>query len=341
MNFESSFKKYLNQHFTKTGHSAQKSLRESLFYTSLSKAGRFRPRLCFAATKALGQEPAKILPWSIAIEMIHSASLIHDDLPAMDNARRRRGKRCNHFMFGEDMALLAGDCLFVESFALLEDPIFNGKRVEALRLLIAKAGFKGLMSGQALDLRLSWGKTCKAPAPSPGKSKVGHQKKMLNLSSLPQNQSTDKLNQTCLKIQDFHKGKRQKNTNKMSIKTDSQKSPANSLTRLSQNKTGKEFLKMIRLKTGALIEACVLGPALLWGKTKAEQKALQTYAENLGIAYQLADDLKDGDNSFFSSRQTALKALSYATQKSRKALKPLGPGAEELKKLSHFNYDQI
>ena len=253
MNFESAFKNHLKKHFASV-YPAQKLLQKSLFYTLTAKASRFRPRLCFATSKALGQKPEKILPWAIALEMIHCASLIHDDLPLMDNAQNRRGKKCNHLVFGEDIALLAGTCLFIESFSLLKAPLFNKKRKEFLDLLISKIGFKGLMSGQALDLKG-------------------------NFSSKP------------------------------------------------------EFLKMIRLKTGNLIEACVLGPLLLWGKTEKEKKALQNYSKHLGIAYQLADDLKDKDG-FFKSKKQTVQELNSLQKKMFKALNPLGKKGEELKQLS-------
>ena len=153
MNFESHFKIYLKQHFSKAPEQAQQLLKKSLFYSLLGKASYFRSQLSFATAKTLNQHPTKILPWAIAVEMIHCASLIHDDLPSMDNAKTRRGKKCNHLVFGEDMALLAGTCLFVESFSLLKAPVFHKKRIQILNLLISKIGFNGLMSGQALDLR--------------------------------------------------------------------------------------------------------------------------------------------------------------------------------------------
>lgn len=261
MNFESSFKSYLEKQFLKAPYPAQKLLRRSVFFSLISKASRFRPQLCFATAKALGQEPQKILPWAMAVEILHCASLIHDDLPAMDNAKTRRGKKCNHLVFGEDMALLAGTCLFVESFSLLNDPLFNKKRSQILNLFISKAGFKGLMSGQALDLRF-------------------------NCS------------------------------------------------------TKKDFFKMIQLKTGSLIEASVLGPVFLWGKNEKENKAFQTYAENLGIAYQLADDLKDKDG-FFKSKKQALKELDTVSKKSLTALKPIGKSGEELKHLILLNQKRV
>jgi len=253
MNFESFFKIYLRNHFLKTADPAQNQLRGSLFYTLLAKASRFRPKLCFATTKVLGQKPETILPWAMAIEMIHCASLIHDDLPAMDNAKKRREKKSNHLVFGEDIALLAGTCLFIESFSLLNDLLFDKKRKQILNLLISKIGFKGLMSGQARDLK-----------------GVGSSK--------------------------------------------------------------QKFFKMIQLKTGSLIEASILGPLLLWGKTEEEKKALRNYSKYLGQAYQIADDLKDKDG-FFKSKQQALKELQSTRQKSLKALKPLGKRGEELRLL--------
>ncbi len=273
MNFESSFKSFITKRFLKTSAPAQNRLRQAIFYTLFAKGSRFRPQLCFAATKALGQNPKKILPWAIAIEMIHGASLIHDDLPSMDNAQTRRGKKSNHLIFGEDMAILAGTCLFIESFSLLNDPLFDKNRPQILSLLISKIGFKGLMSGQALDLYRS---SLKNP-PSLGK-----------------------------------------NSNKSAVK--------------GAGSSKQKFFKMIQLKTGSLIEAAILGPLLLWGKTQRERKALTHYSKSLGRAYQLADDLKDKDN-FFKPKSLALEELRLARQKSLQALEPLGKRGEELGRL--------
>ena len=254
MDFESSFKSYLKKAFLKAPYPAQKILKQSLFYSLLSKASRFRPKLCFATTQALGQNPKQILPWAIAIEMIHCASLIHDDLPCMDNAKSRRGKRSNHLVFGEDMALLAGTCLFIESFSLFNHSLFKNKQAQMLNLFISKVGFQGLISGQALDLKFN-------------------------------------------------------------------------------SSSKKDFFKMIQLKTASLIEASVLGPVLLWGKKPEEKKALKNYCKNLGLAYQLTDDLKDKDG-FFKNKKQALKELDQLNKKSLMALKPLGKKAEKLKSLS-------
>ena len=87
------------------------------------------------------------------MEMIHSASLIHDDLPAMDNALARRGGAANHRLFGEDIALLAGNCLWIEAFRIIPGPYTR----QLNPILSRAAGFEGLMGGQALDLKPSEG----------------------------------------------------------------------------------------------------------------------------------------------------------------------------------------
>ena len=129
-----------------------KTLRRALLYTLQAPSSLFRAQAAMAVAQCLGRRPSEIFPWATAIEMIHSASLIHDDLPCMDNSKKRRGKKTNHLVFGEDMALLAGSCLFVESFFPLTDPVFKGKSQDMLCLLVSRAGFSGLMGGQALDI---------------------------------------------------------------------------------------------------------------------------------------------------------------------------------------------
>lgn len=245
MNFELEIQKYFRKTFLTspsknslsnqkiTLSPAQKLLKKAILYSFKGKASHFRPRLCFEAAKTLGHKSSQILPWAAALEMVHTASLIHDDMPCMDNAETRRERKCNHLVFGEDIALLTGTCLFVESFSLLQDPLFNNKRTEFLELLIRTIGFHGLMSGQAMDL----------------KNKLPHKKELLNIMSL---------------------------------------------------------------KTGGLISACALGPALLWADKK-EYKVLENFSENLGLAYQIADDYQDLSQD--SAQQTKIKQT-----KSHKAL---------------------
>ena len=262
MNFELELKKHLQKAFSypstrlnsqknSSVSTAQKLFKQALLYSFKGKASHFRPRLCFKTAQFLGHKPEDILPWAIALEMAHTGSLIHDDLPCMDDASKRRGQKCNHLVFGEEIALLTGTCLFVESFALLQDKLFDKKRIEFLNLLTQTLGFHGLMSGQAMDL----------------------------------------------KKKAFSK---------------------------------KACLQTMQLKTGVLISACVLGPALLWANKK-EFKALEHFAKELGLAYQLTDDYQDlsQDNPHLtlkkqnlpSSKKTWLsKEGSSRLIKSKKAL---------------------
>ena len=150
------FETYFKNHFEKRCISTTKQgklLKKALFYSLIGPASRFRPRLCIEITKLLGQNPRKILPWASAIETLHTASLIFDDLPSMDNSKTRRGKKTSHLVFGEDVALLAGSCLFVEGFLFLKNPIFHKKQEKLLELLVSSSGFLGLMQGQMMDLK--------------------------------------------------------------------------------------------------------------------------------------------------------------------------------------------
>ena len=126
-----------------------RKLKEALYYSLFTGGKRFRPLLIFATAQMLKIKTSVILPWAGAIEMIHTASLIHDDLPCMDNSLQRRKKASCHRRFGESTALLAGDCLWIEAFRLISRA--KESRIW-LTALCAGAGFYGLMGGQALDL---------------------------------------------------------------------------------------------------------------------------------------------------------------------------------------------
>ena len=93
-------------------------LEEAMRYSLLAGGKRIRPVLALATAEALGRDPAEVLPFAAAIEMIHTYSLIHDDLPAMDDDELRRGKPTCHVAYGEDVAILAGDGLFAEALRL-------------------------------------------------------------------------------------------------------------------------------------------------------------------------------------------------------------------------------
>lgn len=151
---ESYIEKYLDE-FKK--NQVDDNLFESMKYSLTSKGKRIRPIIMMAFYELCGGKSPEVLKFALAIEMIHTYSLIHDDLPAMDNDTMRRGKPCNHVKFGEDIALLAGDALLTNAFDLIssvnESEIESSKIVKAIGILSQRAGAFGMVSGQAMDLQ--------------------------------------------------------------------------------------------------------------------------------------------------------------------------------------------
>lgn len=151
---ESYIEKYLDE-FKK--NQVDDNLFESMKYSLTSKGKRIRPIIMMAFYELCGGKSPEILKFALAIEMVHTYSLIHDDLPAMDNDTMRRGKPCNHVKFGEDIALLAGDALLTNAFELIssvnESEIESSKIVKAIGILSQRAGACGMVSGQAMDLQ--------------------------------------------------------------------------------------------------------------------------------------------------------------------------------------------
>ena len=117
---------------------------------SLENGGkRIRPALMFAVTQMLGGKIADVEGFAVALEMIHTYSLIHDDLPAMDNDDFRRGRPSNHKQFGEGQAILAGDALLNEAYDICIRQCYNGKTyIDAAALLCGNAGGRGMVAGR-------------------------------------------------------------------------------------------------------------------------------------------------------------------------------------------------
>ena len=131
------------------------SLREAMRYSLLAGGKRLRPILCLAAFELAGGEGDLALPTAVALEMIHTMSLIHDDLPAMDNDDLRRGRLTNHKMFGEANAILAGDALLTRAFEMvaLRSPGVSAERLlQVVGELSLASGAPGLVGGQVVDL---------------------------------------------------------------------------------------------------------------------------------------------------------------------------------------------
>ncbi len=136
------------------GTAGAETLVEAMRYSLLAGGKRVRPVLALATAEALGHEPDGMLPFAAAIEMIHTYSLIHDDLPAMDDDELRRGKPTCHVAYGEDVAILAGDGLFAEALRLAaaEQEADPAALLAAVAELTAAVGVDGMVGGQFLDV---------------------------------------------------------------------------------------------------------------------------------------------------------------------------------------------
>jgi geranylgeranyl diphosphate synthase, type II len=193
---------------------------EAMRYSLLAGGKRLRPILCLATCELTGGTVEMAMPTACALEMIHTMSLIHDDLPAMDNDDYRRGKLTNHKVYGDDIAILAGDGLLAYAFEYVATQTKNvaAKRIiQVVACLGRTVGAAGLVGGQVLDLE------------SEGKTDIT-----------------------------------------------------------------AETLSFIHThKTGALLEASVVSGAILAGASKADVTRLSNYAQNIGLAFQIIDDILD------------------------------------------------
>lgn len=138
-------------------HKYPPRLLESMRYSLFSGGKRLRPILTLAAGEVVGGEEENLLPFACAIELIHTYSLIHDDLPSMDNDDYRRGRLTNHKVFGEAIAILTGDALLTLAFQIITDPalIKNFKPellLKTINEITAAAGAEGMVGGQAVDI---------------------------------------------------------------------------------------------------------------------------------------------------------------------------------------------
>ncbi|MGW3328391.1 polyprenyl synthetase family protein [Streptomyces virginiae] len=200
-------------------------LREAMAYSLLSDGKRIRPTLCMLTYEIFDTDVSVALPTACGLEMLHTASLIHDDLPSMDDDDFRRGNPSNHRVFGEGMALLAGDALLAYALEFIlqnSDSLHPERLLAVMAKLIQVVGPSGLSGGQAIDLYC---------------------------------QGRDHVDPST--VEEMH------------IK-----------------------------KTGALIEASVVTGAILGGASQDDIAHLTTYARNLGLAYQIVDDILDETSSF-------------------------------------------
>lgn len=145
---------YLKEHYDALNDQPQKLLFDAMQYSLMAGGKRIRPILAFEFCRVCGRDWKNAAPFAAAIEMIHTYSLIHDDLPCMDNDDYRRGRLTNHKVYGEGMAVLAGDALLTDAFGIaasaqLPNP---GDMATAIGVLSECAGSLGMVGGQVLDI---------------------------------------------------------------------------------------------------------------------------------------------------------------------------------------------
>lgn len=240
---------------------------DSMKYSLLNGGKRLRPILCLASCELFSSDNdssslSLALPTALAIELIHTMSLIHDDLPAMDNDDIRRGKPTNHVVYGEATAILAGDALLSYAFEYVATRT-DLTRVQPLIVLeiIARlgrsVGVNGLAGGQARDLEFE--------EIMKNKIKRKEEEEKIALSSSSSSVSTS--------------------------------SPSSSTEDISEEITLKDVEWVHLKKTASLLKVCCSTGALIGGASKEDIKLLEKYAENLGLAYQIIDDVLDCTSS--------------------------------------------
>ena len=148
---------YLTSVYASCGEEPQKPIFEAANYSLLAGGKRLRPMLALEFCRMCGRAPEEALPFAAAVEMIHTYSLVHDDLPAMDNDEYRRGRKTTHVVYGEAMGILAGDALLNYAFetAVKAFDIAPEKSLQigkALKILAEKAGIYGMIGGQVVDV---------------------------------------------------------------------------------------------------------------------------------------------------------------------------------------------
>lgn len=195
----------------------QKKLFESMRYSLLAGGKRLRPMMVLDFCSMCGGNPESAMPLAAAIEMIHTYSLIHDDLPSMDNDDFRRGNPTNHRVYGEAVAILAGDALLTAAFeSITKADLSSDARIHAVQVLAECAGCTGMVGGQVLDI-MSEERAC----------------------------------------------------------------------------TEQEILDIQIRKTGGLIRAACLMGVIAGGGSAQQLEAAVTFADNLGLAFQIRDDMLD------------------------------------------------
>lgn len=151
--YQEYIEKYLNEKCFCYPDEPQQKLFEAMRYSLLAGGKRLRPLLTLEFSRICGGDSSKAMPFAAAVEMVHTYSLIHDDLPSMDNDDFRRGNPTNHKVYGEATAVLAGDALLTAAFSFLSKAKLSAEqRIKAVELLSECAGELGMVGGQILDM---------------------------------------------------------------------------------------------------------------------------------------------------------------------------------------------
>ena len=151
--YQEKIESYLNDHCFCNSHDPQQTLFEAMRYSLLAGGKRLRPLLVLEFCRLCGGDIEKAMPFAAAVEMIHTYSLIHDDLPCMDNDDFRRGNPTNHKVYGEAVAVLAGDALLTAAFGFIAKSDLSAQcRIRAIEVLSDCAGELGMVGGQVLDI---------------------------------------------------------------------------------------------------------------------------------------------------------------------------------------------
>lgn len=232
----------------------QKTVIEAVNYSLQSGGKRLRPMLILETLKMFGGEEKEAYPFMAAMEMIHTYSLVHDDLPAMDNDLYRRGRKTTHAVYGEAMGVLAGDALLNLAYEVMSEAVLKSENpinaAKAMQVIAKKAGIYGMVGGQTVDV--------------------------------------------------LNEGKN----------------------------TDIETLQFIhKLKTAALIEASMVAGAILAGATEKKIQTMENIAGNVGIAFQIQDDILD-----VTSTTEVLGKPVHSDEKNNKCTYVTLMGIEQAKK---------
>ncbi len=214
---------------------------ESMRYSLRTPGKRVRPLLLLAVAESLGTPAQRLVRFAAGLEMIHAYSLIHDDLPVMDDDDLRRGLPTNHVVFGDGMAILAGDALLTEAFIVMLEPVAEaGVQARVVREIALAAGREGMVGGQAADLMADG----------------------------------------------LHGGARQDGI----VPGADRRAPVPA----GFEDADVALLQAIHArKTGALLRVAARAGAMLAGAAEADLERLTTFGERFGLAFQIADDIKD------------------------------------------------